>query len=50
MGISHLSFQIVLKLFQEVCHFKVTLKVVKVIVHPQQDYPCNLAKHPLFII
>lgn len=23
-------------------HSKVTLKVIEVIVYPQQDYPCNL--------
>lgn len=37
-----LSLQIVLELLKKMCHCGVTLKVVEVIVHPQQDYPCNL--------
>ncbi len=37
-----LSIQIVLKLLEKMCHCGITLKVIEVIVHPQQDYPCNL--------
>lgn len=39
-----LSLQIVLELLKKMCHCEVTLKVVEVIVYPQQDYPCNLMK------
>lgn len=39
---THFSLQIVFKLLQKVSHGGVSLKVIEVIVYPQQDYPCNL--------
>lgn len=39
---THFFLQIVFKLFQKMSHGRVTLKVIEVIVYPQQDYPCNL--------
>lgn len=42
MYFTYFFLQIVFKLLQKVCHGSVTLKVIEVIVYPQQDYPCNL--------
>lgn len=39
---THFFLQIVFKLFQKMSHGRVTLKVIEVIVYPQQDDPCNL--------
>lgn len=39
---TYFFLQIVFKLLQKVSHGRVTLKVIEVIVYPQQDYPCNL--------
>ena len=39
---TYFFLQIAFKLLQKVSHGRVTLKVIEVIVYPQQDYPCNL--------
>lgn len=41
---TYFFLQIVFKLFQKVSHGRVALKVIEVIVYPQQDYPCNLER------
>lgn len=39
---SYLSFQVVLEFLQKTSHCRISLKIIEVIVHPQQYYPCYL--------
>lgn len=41
---TYFFLQIIFKLLQKVSHGRITLEVIEVIVHPQQDYPCNLGQ------